>query len=179
MRESRSALLAGVAAAVVAVLACVSGGADAQPRLPGPAPLASADVQAFVSQALEDRLAARNIPDQALLDGATRIGVREGMPLSGLRLGAASLPRRAGVEFYLTSASAAQAEADKTRRSVYYLIVDRASVAGDSATASLGVDVALPSDPNTVKLCCCAGDGQFRRTNGRWSFVSWQQMVCS
>jgi hypothetical protein len=168
-----------MAAAAVAVLACLTGGVDAQPRGAGPAPLAPPDIQAFVGQALADRLAARNIPDQALLDGATRIGVREEMPLSGLRLGAASLPRLAGLEFHLTSASAAQAEADKTRRSVYYLIVDRPAVVGDAATVSLGVDVALPSDPDTGKLCCCSGEGRFRQANGRWSFVSWQQMVCS
>ena len=44
---------------------------------------------------------------------------------------------------------------------------------------SLGVDVIFPSDPRTVKTCCCTGQAQFQRVENRWTFQKWAGMVCS
>ena len=155
------------------VLITLTLAAQLQPRSPG------SEVEAFVRQAIEERFGARAIPDHNLLGAATRVAVRQEMPLAGESLTSAALPRLDGYEFYLTTAAAAQAEADRTRRNVTFLIVDRPVIAGDTATLWLGVDIAIPADPNNVKLCCCTGLGQFRRAQGRWAFVEWTERVCS
>ena len=43
----------------------------------------------------------------------------------------------------------------------------------------MGVDVTFPKDPKIVKMCCCTGRGEFRRVNGRWTFVKWAETICS
>lgn len=96
-------------------------------------PLDSA-LETFVRQALEDRLAVSDIPDIKLLGTTKRIGIREEIPLAGLKLSSGALPRRTGYEFYLVSRSAAQSMADQTRQHVYLITVDRPSMSGSSAT---------------------------------------------
>jgi hypothetical protein len=114
-----------------------------------------------------------------LLGKATRIAIREEMPEAGLKLSRGALPQRPGYEFSLISEVGAQAEADRVRRAVYFIIVDRPSIVEDTATLSLGVDVESPREPKTIKMCCCTGQGQFRRAGGRWTFVKWAQTICS
>ena len=133
----------------------------------------------FVRQAIEDRFKAANIPDFDLLQGSRRIAIREEMPQAKGSVARAALPRIDGYEFYLIATDAAQAEADRTGRNVYFITVDRPSIAGESATVSLGVDLVFPKDPKVVKLCCCSGDGEFRRVQGRWIFVRWTDRICS
>jgi hypothetical protein len=166
---------------VVAVLMCpvVAGGqhqgaAGSSPL--GPAP---ADIEALVRQALEDRLAARGLPDGHLFGAATRIPIREEMPRAAMRLEPGALPRRDGYEFYFVSVAAAQAEADRSKQRVHLIIVDSPQIAGDVATISLGVDLLMPSEPDVMILCCCRGNGQFRRKNDQWTFDKWIATVCS
>ena len=99
------------------------------------------------------------------------------MPEAGLKLSRAALPQRDGYSFVLLSAAAAQAEADRSGRPVYFITVDQPSITDDTATISLGVDVVSPREPKTINMCCCTGQGQFRRTGGRWAFVKWAQMI--
>ena len=140
--------------------------------------VASPEIHLLVKQALEDRLSEARLPGGELLASA-RVGVRVEMPLAGLRLGPEALPTHAGYEFYLVSAATAQVEADKTGERVHLIFVDRPSISGDSARVSLGVDIVWPREPQQIKLCCCIGEAEFRRTNGRWIFVQWANMVCS
>lgn len=96
-----------------------------------------------------------------------------------MRLGVGAPPQREGYEFFLISIGTAQAEADKSRQEVRFITVDRPSITGDAATVSVGVDLVLPREPRVIKLCCCTGYGEFRRTNGRWTFVRWAETICS
>ncbi len=141
--------------------------------------IATPDIETLVKQAVEDRFAAKDLPDGNLLGKATRIGIREEMPEAGLKLSRAALPQRDGFSFVLISGAAAQAEADRSGRPVYFITVDQPSITGDTATVSLGVDVVSPREPKTISMCCCTGQGQFRRTGGRWAFVKWARMICS
>jgi hypothetical protein len=140
---------------------------------------AGRDIEELVQQALEDRARAGDIPDIAMLSDARRIAVRQELPLAGLTLGPGALPRIDGYEFHLLSASAAQAEADRTKKNVPFISVDRASISGDDATIWIGADFAAPSDPATVKMCCCEGEARFRKNAGRWVFVAWRLTRCS
>ena len=169
-------------AAAVAIVGQSAWGGDgngfqAQPR--STERMATPDIDALVKQAVEDRFAAKDLPDGNLLGKATRIAIREEMPEAGLTLSRAALPQRDGYSFVLISGAAAQAEADRTGRPVYFITVDQPSISGDTATLSLGVDVVSPREPKTINMCCCTGQGQFRRTGGRWTFVKWAQMICS
>ena len=150
-------------------------GVQAQP----PELMATPEIEVLVKQAVEDRFGARDLPDRDLLGKATRIAIREEMPEAGLKLSRGALPQRAGYEFFLISEVGAQAEADRIRRAVYFITVDRPSIIEDTATVSLGVDVASPREPKTIKMCCCTGEGQFRRVGGRWTFVKWARTICS
>jgi hypothetical protein len=144
---------------------------------------AGSDIEAFVKRALENRLAAYNLPDLALLRGslrgAVRIPVRPEMPRSGIVLGPNALPRRSGSTFYFLSRSEAQTEADKSGRVVHRLATDEATISGDTATVWLGVDAVAPRVPKVGLLCCCRGLAQFQRVEGNWAFVKWLQHVCS
>ena len=175
----RKLLLLYTSAAVL--LGAPALGRDAQDTAaPSPANrTAGIEIQAFVRQALEDRLEAGNLPDGNLLRNSTRVALREEMPAAGMKLGSEALPRRKEYEFYLISTAAAQSEADKIGKPVYFIIVDQASVGEDTATALLGVDLVLPRDSTMTKLCCCRGVAQFRRIAGRWTFVTWANRVCS
>jgi hypothetical protein len=101
------------------------------------------------------------------------------MPSAGLKLSNAALPHREGYEFYLLSMTAAQAEAEKTRKAVSFITVDQPSITSDTAEVTLGVDLVAPSEPGMVKMCCCSGTARFQRTADRWTFVTWGARVCS
>jgi hypothetical protein len=167
-----------VSFALVGVIAWV-GSAHQQPIGTATLQLASPEIQSFVKQTLEDRVRAGQLPDGHLLGNSLRIGVREEMPRAGVRNGPGSLPRLEGREFYLISQIAAQTEADKTGRAQHFVSVDRPSLEGEVGSVLLGVDVAYPKDLNLIKLCCCTGLGQFRRVQGRWTFVKWIGHACA
>jgi len=148
-------------------------------RAQSPATPSRAEIEAFVKQAIEDRFAAKNIPDFNLLGKGTRIAILEEMPAARTRLGKDALPVIAGVEFYLIARAATQQQADTMQRPVPFIAVDGPSIAGDTAAISMGVDVTFPTDPKIAKLCCCTGRGEFKRVTGRWTFVKWADMICS
>jgi hypothetical protein len=137
------------------------------------------EVERLVRQALEDRIAAQDIPDGNLLRNATRVAIREEMPHSALKLGRGALPQLPGFEFYLISEATAQGEADKTGQPVHFITVDLPSIVGDTATISIGLDLVPPREPEVIKLCCCTGSAEFRRLDGRWKFVKWTSTICS
>jgi hypothetical protein len=146
---------------------------------PSRLPLASQETQTFVRMAISDRFLARDIPDIGLLGTAKRIAVREDMPGAGHRLNHDALPTQEGYEFFLLSQAAAEARAAESGKPVHFITVDRAVISVGVAKVSLGVDVVLPPNLNLVKLCCCAGEAQFRRVGDRWLFVKWDAMVCA
>jgi hypothetical protein len=168
-----------IAAAVALVGQSVWGGNGHGVQAHSPDRMATPEIEVLVKQAVEDRFGARDLPDGNLLGRATRIAIRWEMPEAGLKLSRGALPQRSGYEFFLISEVGAQAEADRVRRAVYFITVDRPSIVEDTATVSLGVDVASPREPKTIKMCCCNGQGQFRRVGGRWRFVKWAQTICS
>jgi hypothetical protein len=168
-----------IAAAVALVGQSAWGGDRQRVQAQSPEAMATSDIEVLVKQAVEDRFGARDLPDGNLLGRARRIAIREEMPEAGQKLSRGALPQRAGYEFFLISEVAAQAEADRVRRAVYFITVDRPSIIADTATVSLGVDVASPREPKTIKMCCCTGQGQFRWVGGRWTFVKWAQTICS
>jgi len=140
---------------------------------------ASAEVDVLIREALEDRLAARNLPDMGFLGTSTRVSIREEMPSAGLRIGVKAVPQTLGSEFRLTSLSALQSEADRISTAVYFIAVDSPVITGELATVWLGVSMVLPDKPGVVMLCCCAAEGQFRRVDGRWTFGRWMRRTCS
>jgi hypothetical protein len=175
----RRLLLVAAAVAVIGQSAWDGGRHVAHAWSQSPERMATPDIEVLVKQAVEDRFAAKDVPDGNLLGKATRIAIREEMPEAGLKLGRAAVPQRDGYSFVLISGAAAQAEADRSGRPVYFITVDQPSISGDTATVSLGVDVVSPREPKTINMCCCTGQGQFRRAGGRWAFVKWAQMICS
>ena len=156
------------------------GAAQAQTN-PAPTALRPAghDIDELVQQALADRFRARDIPDFAMLSDGRRIAVRRELPIAGLTLGPAALPRIDSYEFHLVSAATAQAEADRTKKDVPFIAVDRAAIAGDTATIWIGADFAAPAEPGMVKTCCCQAQAQFERREGRWVFVKWAVTMCA
>ena len=137
----------------------------------------SPEVESLIKQALEDRLAANDIPDGILL-ARSRIAVLQSMPKTGGTLTSRALPQRDGFEFYLLSGKDAQVEADRIGRNVPYIVVDQPAIAGDTATLAIGVDFVAPRDSKSVKQCCCTGTAQFKQTAGKWTFLKWTRMIC-
>jgi hypothetical protein len=168
---------------IAAAVALVGPGPESGARLAvfaqSPDRMATPDIELLVKQSVEDRFGASDLPDGNLLGKATRIAILDEMPEAGLKLGRGALPQRDGYAFFLISGAAAQAEADRVGRPIYFIAVDRPSISDDTATISLGVDVVSPREPKSIKMCCCDGVAQFRRAAGRWTFVKWTQMICS
>jgi hypothetical protein len=146
---------------------------------PAELPVADDAIQRFVRAALEDRLAAKSLPDFGLLRDQTRIAIREEMPAARLRLDHRALPHVHGLDFFLIAGSAAQAQADRTKDHVTFVIVERPVINGDEASVVLGVDMVIPPNPKAVKLCCCDGEAHFQRVKGQWTFVKWGLERCS
>jgi hypothetical protein len=139
---------------------------------------AAPEIEQLVKQAIEDRLAAGDLPDLKLLGTPARIAVGEEMPEAGLKLGPGALPQREGHEFHFISQTAAQRQADRDLRAVHFIAVDVPAITGEVATLRLGVDVALPSRVAQMKMCCCWAQGRFRLADGRWTFVQWLNIYC-
>jgi quercetin dioxygenase-like cupin family protein len=142
-------------------------------------PLAAPDVQQFVRMALMDRVRANDVPDLNLLHASHRIAVRDVMPTAHLALNESALPQLDPYHFFLLSPADAQAVADRRKQTMPFLTVDQPSIDGDTATVWLGVDIAAPADPNMIRLCCCTGRAEFRRSGGGWAFVKWLVTICS
>lgn len=158
------------------ILACVL--TAAAPTQPSSIPVAPAQIQTLVKQALENRLSANDIPDLNLLRSAARIAVRQDMRQARMTLTSDALPHLAGYTSYLVSSTDLQAEADRTEQDVFFVTVDRPSIDQDSATVWLGTGLVLPRTSHSLKLCCCVSQGQFHR-DGAWRFVEWLQRICS
>ena len=142
-------------------------------------PVADEAIQRFVRAALEDRLSDKSLPDFGMMRGTKHIGIREEMPAARLRLDKRALPHVHGFDFYLVAAATLQAQADHIKETVAYVIVDGPVITGDDASVSLGMDIAIPTNSNVGKLCCCDATGKFHRVDGRWTFVKWGLMTCS
>lgn len=136
------------------------------------------DIELFVRQALEDLLAREKLLDGHLLS-SRRIALRKEFPSARLTVSERALPERDGYEFYLITEAEAQVRADENKAPVYFIIIDRPVLAGDTATMTVGVDVLHPREPKVMKLCCCRAVGEFTRPNGRWTWVRWANVVCS
>ena len=171
----RPAMIAVLAVAVAAVFASIAG-LDAQsPVLSGATPA----IESFVRQALEDRLAAGDVPDLQLLRGAKVISIRREMPNSLQSLGPGALPKRDGLEFVLASSADLEATARLKGERQAYLFVDNAAIDGDAAKLWMGVDFFETMPAGAVKMCCCKAQGRFRLAAGRWRFEKWDAMTCS
>ena len=138
----------------------------------------AASIDLLVRHALEDRLAANDLPDADLVLNQPRIAISEDAG-GGVTLTAAAVPQREGYDFYLVSPAAARAEADKSGKPFFFVIARNPTIDGDSASVSIGADLALPSASLQLKLCCCVFRGEFRRMEGRWTFSRWAERACA
>jgi hypothetical protein len=160
---------------IIVFLLAVRGSAQQQDL-----PVAPPDVQAFVREALQDRLNADAIPDFHLLAHSPRVALRAEMPVTGLRLTEVALPRHERVDFYLLSTAVAQAQADRAGQDVFFVIVDLPEIHGETASLKMGSDVVIHRDPSRqmIKMCCCDGIAVFDKVDGKWVFARWERMIC-
>jgi hypothetical protein len=140
---------------------------------------AGAETEMFVRQALEDRLAAGDLPDIGLIGQSKHIAIRRELPKAGLTLGPGALPKHDGYDFQLISAAEARSGATRTKRTISFVAIDEPVITGDTATIWLGADLASPDDPTLVRMCCCQGKARFSRAQDRWAFVRWDIVECS
>lgn len=138
---------------------------------------AASELELFAKHAVEDRLAAGDLPDLGMLEGSRRIIVRREMPWAGLKLGPAARPAVVGFELDLVPQVVIQKRANKMGLAVYYIGVDYPEITGDTAMISLGIDVAVPRGSGPY-LCCCTGKARFSRSELGWTFVEWTSEWC-
>jgi hypothetical protein len=139
---------------------------------------APADIHALVRQAIEDRIAARDIPDLDLRRHSPSLLIRREMSRT-LMLDSNAVPQVSGFSFQLRTSAELQVEADQTHTSIMFIIANSAGVTGNTAFVDLGTDIVFPSDPKVIKMCCCVGNGRFNRVESRWVFERWSNIVCS
>ena len=138
---------------------------------------AASELEIFARLAVEDRLAAGDIPEMGLLEGSGRIIVRKEMKWAGLEIGAAAQRAGAGAEFDLVREIAIRERVQKTGVAVYFIIADHPEIIGQTASITLGTDVAVPRGSGPY-LCCCAGKARFQRAEQGWTFVEWASEWC-
>jgi hypothetical protein len=167
---SRSRLAASL------VLAVLSLGTASRPQALRPL---GPDLAALVHDAIADRFAAGNIPDLSLIEDRTHVFVLNELRAARAMLTEDALPQMEKTTFELISLEEAETKASQSGREVPYIAVDEPRIDGAAGTLSLGVDIALPRVAGMIKMCCCAGRAEFRRTPERWVFQKWAQMTCS
>jgi len=166
----RSSLAAAVALAVASL------GSASRPQALRPL---GPDLAALVHDAIADRFSAGDIPDLNLIEDRKHVLVLNEMRTARLRLTPDALPQSEKTTFDLISLEEAETQASRSQRALAYIAVDEPQIDGAVATLSIGVDIATPRLAGMVKLCCCSGRGEFRRTPDGWIFQKWGQMTCS
>jgi hypothetical protein len=164
---------------VVVVASAVILSARQLPNRTTPLPDAPGDIQTLVRQAIEDRMAAQNIPDLDFRRPSPTLLIRREMPRAKMMLGPDAVPQVSGYTFLLRTNTELQLEAEQTHTSTMFIIVNSAGITGNTALVDLGTDVVFPSVPKVSKQCCCVGNGRFNRVGSRWVFERWVDMVCS
>lgn len=140
---------------------------------------APANIQTLVRQAVEDRTAARDIPDWDFSRRPPTLLIRREMSRGRVMLGQDALPQVSGYTFLLRTNAELQTEADQTHTSIMFVIVNSAGITGNTAFVDLGTDIVFPTVPKVIKMCCCVGNGRFNRVESRWVFERWFDIVCS
>jgi hypothetical protein len=136
-------------------------------------PVASAEVETFVREALRDRLAAGDIPDiqVARPAGAKRFYVRAEVRALLIRITSRALPSIPDTEWTLVTSTEAQEIANRTGQRVPFIVVDRVQIEQSKGTIWLGAGLAAP--PGSIVMCCCEREAHFNRRDGRWVFERW------
>jgi hypothetical protein len=146
----------------------------------GTMPDAPPAIQTLVRQAIEDRLKAADIPDLDLRFGRNRgLHIRREISHSGRLLTEEALPRVAGFTFSILTKAELQAESDRLNQSAMFIIVNAASIQGDTAAVELGTDILMPTTSRALKQCCCIAVGTFNHRDVGWAFDHWSGLVCS
>ena len=136
-------------------------------------PIASAEVEMFVRDALRDRLIAGDIPDIQLVRAADakRFYVRAEVPASRVRITSRALPSMPDTELALLTLAEAQETATRSGRGVFFIAVEHVRVEESKGTIWLGAGLEVP--PGQIKSCCCEREALFERRDGQLSFQRW------
>ncbi|HEY4178287.1 MAG TPA: carboxypeptidase-like regulatory domain-containing protein [Kofleriaceae bacterium] len=74
---------------------------------------------------------------------------------------------------------AIQAQANLSRNQIGYIHMHDIWSDGTCATVMVGGDIAVPEDPNLVKMCCCTASSIYEKRGGTWVFVQNAWTMCS
>ena len=134
---------------------------------------ASVETEAFVREALHDRLLAGDIPDIQLIRRAEGkpVFVRAELPESRLQITSRALPSVAGTELSLITLAEARQVVSRSGQSLHLIAIDRVRVEESTATLWLGVDLLVPA--GVVKMCCCEREALFKKRDSAWIFERW------
>jgi hypothetical protein len=173
--------------ATVAAASCAAGEPEPLPANGVPAAQAQAQVQAprptevdlLIRMLLEQSMTnPKDLADSTMLPTVGPVYVRAEIPGSpGAIVTPQALPRTG--RFVIKHAAELQAEADRTRKTVPFIAFTTAEVIGDRATAEHGVDIAVPTDPNVIKMCCCSERKQYVRKGATWEATGVVVTSCS
>jgi hypothetical protein len=143
------------------------------PLTPSTPALASPEIEAFVREALRDRLVARDFPDVSLLGLADKkpVLVRAELPASGVQITARALPSVPDLVLTLITLPEAQRIATRTGQPLHLLAIDHVRVIQSDAAMWFGVDLLVPT--GLGKMCCCERDALFRKQADGWRFQRW------
>jgi hypothetical protein len=134
---------------------------------------ASVETEAFVREALHDRLLAGDIPDIQLIRRAEGkpVLVRAELPESRLQITSRALPSVTGTELALISLAEARQVVSRTGQSLHLIAIDHVRVEESTATLWLGIDLLVPT--GVLKMCCCEREAQFKKRDSAWVFERW------
>jgi hypothetical protein len=134
---------------------------------------ASVETEAFVREALHDRLLAGDIPDSQLIRRAEGkpVFVRAEMPESRLQITSRALPSVAGTELSLITLAEARQVVSRSGQSLHLIAIDHVRVEQSTATLWLGIDLLVPAE--VLKMCCCEREAQFKKRDSSWVFDRW------
>jgi hypothetical protein len=71
--------------------------------------------------------------------------------------------------FTLADANQLQAQANATRNQLGFLSFQDIWSDGTCATVTVGGDIAVPADPNVIKMCCCSSTTMYEKRAGTWT----------
>jgi len=145
-------------------------------------PLTQSSVDELLAVILDRTLTIKEyLPSRGLLPSKGTILVRE--EIEGSRFVVTKRALKEPGPWSIRPYRRLQQQADTTRKSVYFVIVDAIVINQDRAVLKVGVDITSPppDDPKLVSIqtCCCWGTDHYQRDNtGRWRFLKRDNVKC-
>jgi hypothetical protein len=118
------------------------------------------------------------LPDRVMLPADPPFLLMEEVASTRLKITRPTIPETPGW-FKVRPFAKLQEKADTSKKTLFFVVIRRVSVTGESATLEVGVDVVYANQQGGTKYCCCTARDQYVREKGGWRFAKREATICA